>query len=242
MGTLVRYEATDSVATITMDDGKVNALGFDLFAELNEALDRAEADGLGVVLAGRDGKFSAGFDLKVLTSFTPDAATLLRTGFELSHRLLSFPRPVVIACTGHAMAMGVFLLLSGDHRIGVTGAAHKITANEVAIGMTMPRAAIEISRQRLTRAAFDRAVILAEVFTPDQAVAAGFLDEVVPADELLAVAQAKAAALMALDPTAHAATKLRAREATLAAIAAGTEADDVEFRAAIASVAGNADA
>jgi len=221
-----------------MDDGKVNALTFDLFAEMNTALDRAEAEGLGVVLAGRDGRFSAGFDLKVLTSLTPDAARLLRTGFELSHRLLSFPRPVVIAVTGHAMAMGVFIVLSGDHRIGVAGAAHKITANEVAIGMTMPRAAIEISRQRLTRAHFDRAVILAEVFTPDAAVLAGFLDEVVAGDELLNVAQRKATELMALDAKAHAATKLRAREATLAAIATATEADDVEFREVIRSLGG----
>ncbi len=238
MGTLVRYEATESVATITMDDGKVNALTLDLFAELHAALDRAEADGLVVVLAGREGRFSAGFDLKVLTSFTPDAATLLRTGFETSHRLLSFPQPVVVACTGHAMAMGVFLLLSGDHRIGIAGGPYKVTANEVAIGMTMPRAAIEISRQRLTRAAFDRAVILAEVFTPDSAVAAGFLDEVVPAGELLATAQRKATELAALDQKAHAATKLRARAATLAAIAEATEADDVEFRDVIRSVAG----
>jgi len=171
----------------------------------------------------------------VLMSFTPDAARLLRTGFELSHRMLSFPRPVVVACTGHAIAMGAFLLLSGDHRIGVAGGDHKITANEVALGLTMPRAAIEICRQRLTRAHFDRAVILAEVFTPDAAVAAGFLDAVVSAPELLGAAKRRAAELMRLDPAAHAATKLRAREGTLAALAAATEADDAEFRAVLAA-------
>ena len=90
---------------------------------------------------------------------------MLRAGFELAERMLSFPMPVVIACTGHAVAMGVFLVLSGDYRIGVAG-RYKITANEVAIGLTLPRAAIEICRQRLTPAHFSRATVLAEVFPP----------------------------------------------------------------------------
>ncbi|HUN31199.1 MAG TPA: enoyl-CoA hydratase-related protein [Trebonia sp.] len=95
-----------------------------------------------VLIEGRDGVFSAGFDLPVLRNGGPDALTMLRSGFELAARLLEFPQPVVIACTGHAVAMGVFLLLCGDYRVGATG-PFKITANEVAIGLTMPRAAVE---------------------------------------------------------------------------------------------------
>lgn len=230
MATKVGYEEVDSVASITMDDGNANVLTLDMFAELNEAFDRAEADGVGVVLAGRDGRFSGGFDLQVLTSFGPDAPLLLRAGFEMSYRMLSFPLPVVVACTGHAVAMGAFLLSSADYRVGAAGAAHKITANEVKIGFPMPRAAIETCRQRLTRAGFDRAVILAEVFDPNSAAEVGFLDAVVPAEDVLDVARSKAAELMTLNLAAHAATKLRAREATLAALRAAIEADDADYR------------
>jgi enoyl-CoA hydratase len=236
MGELVRYEEVEGIASITMDDGKANVLSFAMFDELNGALDRAEASGATVVLAGRDGRFSGGFDLAVLTGFTEDSARLLRTGFELSHRLLAFPRPVVIACTGHAYAMGSFLVLSGDYRIGASGADHRITANEVAIGMTLPRAALEVCRQRLTAAHFERATVLAEIFSPESAVEAGYLDALVPEGQLLNAARAKAAGLAALDAAAHAATKLRARESMLAALRAAIEEDDAEFLAAIASV------
>jgi enoyl-CoA hydratase len=221
----VHFEVADGVASLTMDDGKANALTFELFAGLRDGFDRAEAAGAAVVLAGRDGRFSGGFDLPTLMGGGAASLQLLREGFELSQRMLSYPRPVVVACTGHAYAMGTFLVLSGDYRFGVQGADHRITANEVAIGLTMPHAAIEVCRQRLTPAAFERAVLLAEIFSPETAVDAGFLDEVVPQGELLATAHAKAAALRGLDLAALATTKARARAATLAALAAAIEMD-----------------
>ena len=235
MGSEVSYHLDGNVATITIDDGKVNALTQDVFAQLNDALDQAASAEAAVVLAGREGKFSAGFDLKVLVGGGEAAPPLLRAGFELSHRILGFPYPTVIACTGHAYAMGSFLLLSADHRIGIAGGDFRITANEVAIGMTLPWAAIEICRQRLTRTHFDRATILAEVFSPEGAVEAGFLDELVPAEELLSAAYVKAAALRALNMPAHSNTKMRARHATLAAIAEATERDDREFKEMLAA-------
>src|SRR3954454_14120047 len=132
-----------------MDDGKVNALSIDMLDDLNAALDRAEADEAIVVLTGRGDVFCAGFDLGVLTGDGGAAVPMLRAGFELAHRVLSYRRPVIVACSGHAIAMGAFLLLSADYRIGVAGAAHKYTSNEVAIGLTMPRAAIAICRPAL---------------------------------------------------------------------------------------------
>jgi enoyl-CoA hydratase len=130
---------------------------------------------------------------------------MVHAGFELAERLLSFPTPVLIACTGHTVAMGAFLLLSGDYRIGAAG-PYKITVNEVAIGLAMPRVAIEICRQRLTPAHFTRAVLLAEVYPPDDAVTAGFFDRLVPPAELPDVAASTAAALAMLDMDAHAST------------------------------------
>src|SRR3954468_10810787 len=109
--TLVTDRIEDAIATITMDDGKRNALSPAMLAELNAALDRAEAARALVVLTGRDGVFSAGFDLRVLGNAGADAAGMVRTGFELAARLLAFPTPTVVACTGHAIAMGAFLVL-----------------------------------------------------------------------------------------------------------------------------------
>ena len=234
MGTLVTYRLRDAVATITMDDGKVNALSRAMLAELGGALDRAAADGAVVVLTGREGVFSAGFDLPALRGGGPAAAGLLHAGFELAARLLAFPAPVLVACPGHAVAMGVFLVLSGDYRIGVSG-PYRLTANEVAIGMTVPQAAVEICRQRLTPACFNRAVLLAEVFQPQDAVAAGFLDRVVPAAELAAAAAAAAAGLARLDRDAHAATKLRVRRPAVTALRAAIESDDAGYRARLAA-------
>lgn len=236
----VTYELADGIAAITIDDGKANAITVPLIDEIRAALDQAEADGAVVLLAGRPGRFSGGFDLPTLTAFTYESADLLKAGFDLSHRLLSFPRPVVIACTGHAIAMGSFLLLSGDHRIGVADAGHKIGATEVAIGMAMPWAAIEMLRQRLTRADFDRAALLAEVFSPERAVEAGFLDEVVLEDQLLVRAREIAIRLTTLDAKAHHVTKQRARTAMLDGLAAAIQRDDVEFRGAIDQLAANA--
>jgi enoyl-CoA hydratase len=221
-----------------MDDGKVNAISLEMIAALNAAIDRAEADGAIVLLTGRAGIFSAGFDLATLRRGGDDAAALVLGGFALSERLLSFPRPVVVACTGHALAMGVFLLLSGDHRVGAAG-SYKLAANEVAIGLTMPHAAVEILRQRLTPAAFIRASLLAETFSPTNAVEAGFLDRVVPADELEGVARGVATQLLALDREAHRGSKLRVRAETLSALRAGIAADERDFggRAAAGSEA-----
>lgn len=224
MSTPVSYKVEDSIATIVMDDGKANALSRQMLADVNSALDRAASDQAAVLLMGRDGVFSGGFDLRVLGGGGPDAVALLRAGFDLSARLLAFPTPVVIACSGHAVAMGAFLLLSGDYRVGAAG-PYRIVANEVAIGLTLPDAAIEICRQRLAPAHFSRATINAEVYAPDNAVEAGFLDRIMPATELAEAARGVAAGLMTLNLSAHAATKLRVRDQALKAIHAAIEAD-----------------
>ncbi len=234
MSPLVTYRLLDSVATITMDDSKVNVLSQAMLTELGAAFDRAAADRAVVVLTGRAGVFSAGFDLPVLRAGGTAAARLLRAGFDLAERMLAFPTPVLVACPGHAVAMGAFLLLSGDYRIGARG-PYKLAANEVAIGMTMPLAAVEICRQRLTPACFNRAVVLAEVFQPEDAVAAGFLDRLVPPAELAEAAAAAAAGLAALDLDAHAATKLRARRLAGTALREAIDSDDAAYRQLLAA-------
>ncbi len=224
MGDLVAYTVSDGIATITMDDGKANALSPAMQSELNEAFDQATKDEAAVVLSGRSGVFSAGFDLKVLGAGGREAIDMVKGGFLLAERMLSNPKPLVIACTGHAVAMGVFLLLSGDYRVGGTG-TYRIIANEVAIGLTMPQPAIEICRQRLNPAQFSRAMINAELFSPDNAVEAGFLDRVVDPADVPAVAYEKAVELIQLDQNAHTQTKLKARAPALEALRAAIEAE-----------------
>jgi enoyl-CoA hydratase len=225
----VNYELNESVATITLDDGKVNVLGPDMQAAINEALDRAEKDSAkAVVLAGNQRVFSGGFDLAVFKSGDAQAALgMLSGGFELSVRCLTFPKPVIMAATGPAIAMGSFLLLSGDHRVGAPNS--RCQAIEVAIGMTIPISAIEIMRMRLTPAAFHRGVSLAATFDGDEAIAAGWLDEIVEAGDVLSRAQEVAAAAATLHVGAHLATKLKARRSALKAIRAGIDGLPTEF-------------
>jgi enoyl-CoA hydratase len=211
-----------------MDDGKANVLSSAMLAELNAALDRALAHDSVVVLTGRPGIFSAGFDLTVLQRGGSEAAAMVLAGFATAERLLSFPTPVVAACGGHAVAMGVFLLLAADYRIGTQG-VFTIAANEVAIGLAMPRAAVEIMRQRVTPSCFHRAVALAEAFDPDTAVQAGLLDRVVHRDELLAVAHDMAHTFGELDLPAHQTSKLRARASALSALRVAILADAAEL-------------
>lgn len=210
MTDLVRYELNDGVATITLHNGKANALSHDVFTALNEALDRAEHDKAVVILTGQPGIFSGGYDLKEMQKGPKEAGALVTIGSTLTHRLAAFPLPVIGACSGHAIAKGAFILLSVDYRIGVAG-EFKLGLNEVAIGMTMHHAGIEIARHRLTPAHFYRAVINAEIYSPNGAVAAGFLDEVVPAAKLLERANEMARQFQKLNMRAHKQTKRKVK-------------------------------
>ena len=225
MSELASYELDGPIATITMDDGKVNAFSIDMLKAVHSAFDRAEQDDAVVVLTGREGYFSAGFDLKVFSAGDPDRVVeMLRLGATLSERLLSFSRPVVIACSGHAIAAGTFVTLAADVRIGVEG-PYRLGLNEVQIGLTVPWFAIELARQRLTPAQFDRAVVTAATYTPPEAVEAGLLDRVVAPEELPGASRQAAEYLAGLNAAAHTATKLRVRAGALSAIRAAIESE-----------------
>src|ERR1700722_3484294 len=224
MSSPATYQLRDSVATITMDDGKVNVMSVIMLSSLNDALDEAQEDRAVVVLTGRPGTFSAGFDLKTLTAGGPDAQKMVTMGFELAHRMLSFPTPIIVACNGHAIAMGVFLVLAADYRLGEDG-PFKIGANESDIGITMPHFGVEMCRHGVTPAHLNRAVMFSEMFSPTDAVSAGFLDRAVPAAELQAEAGKIAAALAKLNITAFTASKLRVREQALKAVRAAIDTD-----------------
>lgn len=229
METIVRYHLADGVAAITLDDGKVNVFGLAMQDQLNAALDRAEADGAAVLLTGNARVFSGGFDLKVFKAGGPDVARMLTGGGGLCERLLTFPRPVVIAASGHAMAMGALMLLCADYRIGIESSA-RVQLNETAIGMTLPYLGIELARARLATPWLNRALANAEALSPSQAVACGFLDEVVPVADLPEAAWARSTALAALHPEAFVATRSRVHEPLLAAMKKARLRDEEEWK------------
>jgi enoyl-CoA hydratase len=220
----VQYSLEGRIATVRIDDGKRNALSPQVLGEIYEALDRARSDRAVVILTGRESVFSAGFDLNVMKRGGVNAIRMLRSGYALTARVLAHPHPVIAACNGHSFAMGVFLMLSADYVIGSRG-DFNISANEVAIGLTMPRVAAAMLKHRLDPAAFQRAVTLSAYFDPESALDAGFFDELADPAELMARARSHAAEFEKLDARAHAASKRRIRAALIRRIRFGIPLD-----------------
>jgi len=221
---LVSYQCEDGVALLTLCNGKANAISPDVIAAFNSALDRAEQDAAVVIITGQPGMLSGGYDLKVMLSSPENAIALVAKGSALARRMLAHPYPIIVACPGHAVAKGAFLLLSADYRIGVEG-PFTIGLNEVRIGMTMHLVGIALARDRLRKSAFQRAVINAEMFNPQTAMDAGFLDEVVPAESLMTAANAMAQQLKKINLRAHGRTKLKVRKELLEALDRSIELD-----------------
>jgi enoyl-CoA hydratase len=216
---IVRHRLEEKVAVIEMDDGKVNAISHAMIDALDRALDRAEKEAKAIVLSGRAGRFSGGFDLGAMREGAEQARALVGRGAELALRLYAFPLPVVIACTGHAIAMGAVLLLGGDTRLGAEG-DFKIGLNEVSIGLALPPFALRLAEARLSKRHLVRATLEAEIYAPSAAVDAGFLDRVTSAEGLAVEALAEANRLAALDRLAFQATKVGLRSDTIARIRA----------------------
>lgn len=208
-------EITNDIALIQMDDGKANAINFEMITALNAALDKAEAEAKAIVLAGRDGRFSGGFDLNAFASLGAEGVyKLLDAGAELLLRLYGGPLPVVAACTGHAIAMGVFILNACDTRVGASG-EYKIGANEAITGMNLPIFAMELARDRLSPQHLTRAMVQGFIYGPEGAVEAGYLDMLAEADKVEAKALAIAGQLAQLPGKAYAWNKGAIRKATL---------------------------
>ncbi|MEO1659875.1 MAG: crotonase/enoyl-CoA hydratase family protein [Pseudomonadota bacterium] len=217
-------EIKDEIAIITMDDGKANAINPPMLEALHACLDQAEKEAKVVIITGREGRFSGGFDLKLMMSLPgEEVKALVDGGGKLAHRLYSFPMPVIAACNGHGVAMGCFILLSCDVRIGTVG-AFKIGANETQINMVLPIFASELVKARVADDYKTRSMVFGELFDPETAVKAGYLDSVVNADSLLATAKAHAEAILPLSSPSLTGNKRLLREETLATIAASLPA------------------
>ncbi|HET8931337.1 MAG TPA: crotonase/enoyl-CoA hydratase family protein [Acidimicrobiales bacterium] len=219
------YHLDGNIAVITHDDGKANVIGPSTIEAVHEYLDRAASEARAVVLVGRDGRFSAGFDLSVMTSSEDAMRSLVSDGAELLCTMYEHPLPIVSACTGHALAMGALLLMASDIRIGADG-PFKIGLTEVAIGMPLPIFVIEFARDRLLPTAFTRATLASEIFDPTGAAQIGYLDAVVPADEVITSAMDRATVLAGYRTGAYARSKQLAHEALCVRVRA-TLAEDM---------------
>jgi enoyl-CoA hydratase len=229
MSEIVSFEVRGDVALVRLDDGKANAMSDALIAQLGAALDRASREASAVVLMGRPGRFSAGFDLRVMRSGPEAARALVTSGGELLMRLYEHPQPLVVACTGHAIAGGVLMVATGDRRIGVAG-DFKLGLNEVANGMPVPILAHELARDRLDPRALVEAVLHARLWDPEGAVEVGWLDRVVAPDALEAAALEEANALATLPQPAYGLTKRSLRRQTIEHVRATMESNLAEFR------------
>jgi len=225
---IVQYTQHDSVAVITMDDGKANALSPTMVDALGEAFDRAEKEAKAVVLAGRPGRFSAGFDLKIMATGPEAAMQMILKGGEFFLRLYAFPKPIVMAVSGHALAGGVLLAATGDTRIGING-DFKLGLNEVSNGMPVPILAHELARDRLTAAELVPSVLQAKIYDPQSAVAAGWLDRVVDGHKLADEAMAEASRLGALPGHAYSGTKRSLRRQTITHIRSNMDTNIAEL-------------
>lgn len=224
----VHYEERGRVAVIRLDDGKVNALSPDLITALTETLEHARARARAIALFGRPDRFSAGFDLRVMMSSPEAMRDLVRAGCELLMRVYEYPLPVVMGCTGHALAAGVLLLATGDVRIGVRG-DFKLGLNELAKSMPVPIFAQELARDRLDPRALVAATLGATVYEPEDALGVGWLDRLVDADELEEHVIETARAMVPLSGNAFAVTKRTLRRRTIEYVRATLADNLAEF-------------
>ncbi len=189
--TVVHYEVRDRIAHVAIDHGKANTLSSEVLAALEVALSQAEAAGPETVgamlLTGKPGFLSGGFDLDEIKASPESAGRLVTNGGALFTRMYGSAVPIVVACPGHAIAAGALLMMGADERIGVSG-KFKIGLIETQIGMVLPRWAIEMAQERLSKRHEQVAMVGGRTYDPMGALDAGFLDAVVAPEDLEAKA------------------------------------------------------
>jgi enoyl-CoA hydratase len=224
MADRVQVSVENGIAVVRFDDGKANALGSGSIAELSAALDGAGRDAGAVVLVGRPERFSAGFDLKEMGAGPDTVRSVIGAGARLLMQIYTHPAPVVVGCSGHALAAGALVLLAADTRVGAAG-AFKLGLNETQIGMSLPNFALELAEDRLSRRHLTAATIQARLYDPVEACDAGYLDEVVGAHAVESTAIERARALAELPSRAYAATKRALRHERAERVLAALDAD-----------------
>lgn len=209
MGFVKRSER-DGIATLRLDDGKLNVLTTERFEKIDAAFDDCAEDAA-IVLTGRDGCFTAGLDTKTLEELDADGLRELISTFGRTWmRIWLEPRPVVAAVTGHAIAAGTMLAMACDHAVAAQG-DFKWGLTETRIGFPLPEFAVALARANVRTDRLEDLLLPGEVVTPDTAVEAGFADGLAAPADTLDTATARAGTLAELPRETYAATKRRLR-------------------------------
>ena len=197
----------NEISIITLDDGKANVFSEEMTQAINDCLDKVPTDSGSLIITGRPGMFSAGFDLKVIASGDmPKIKKMSLSGFKLLSRMFSFPRPVVAACSGHGIALGTFLLCCCDYRIGIKG-EFLLGANEMKTNMVIPTPILELIKFRISPSHKYRSILGAEMYQLDKAIDAGLMDQVVDSETLMDTAIEKAKDLATMGHPSYTLTK-----------------------------------
>ena len=204
---LATFSQEDDISIITLDDGKANVFSPTMIKHVHSCLDKVPTEKGALIIAGREGMFSGGFDLKIISSGDMKLIQEMTiSGFRLLSRILTFPRPVLAACTGHGIALGTFLLCCCDYRIGAKG-KYLIGANEMRTNMVIPVPILELIRFRISQRHKYRAILGAEMYPIESAVDAGLMDEVVDTENLMESAMLKAKDLATMGHPSYTLTK-----------------------------------
>ena len=207
MEKLATLESKEDVSIITIDDGKANVFSKNMIDAFNECLDNVPTDKGSLIITGREGMFSAGFDLKVISSGDIEKIRdMTLNGFKLLARIFSFPRPVLAACSGHGIALGTFLLCCCDYRIGIKG-EYMVGANEMRTNMVIPTPILELIKFRVTQSYKYRAVLGGEMFALEDATKTGIIDEITESNNLMNTAMEKAKDLSTMGNPSYSLTK-----------------------------------
>jgi enoyl-CoA hydratase len=197
----------DDISIITLDDGKANVFSPKMIQDVNQCLDKVPTESGALIITGREGMFSAGFDLKIISAGDIQATMdMSLSGFKLLSRIFSFPRPILAACSGHGIALGTFLLCCCDYRVGVKG-DFMIGANEMRTNMVIPIPILELISHRVSASHKYRAILGAEMYSIESGLEAGLIDEVVDPENLMETAMLKAKDLATMGHPSYTLTK-----------------------------------
>ena len=204
---LANLISEDDISIIKLDDGKANVFSPKMIQDVSECLDKVPTESGALIITGREGMFSAGFDLKIISAGNVQATMdMSLSGFKLLSRIFSFPRPVLAACSGHGIALGTFLLCCCDYRVGVKG-DFMIGANEMRTNMVIPIPILELINHRVSSSHKYRAILGAEMYSIENGIGAGLIDEVVDAENLMETAMLKAKDLATMGHPSYSLTK-----------------------------------
>ena len=195
------------ISIITLDDGKANVFSPKMIQDVNECLDKVPTESGALIITGREGMFSAGFDSKIISAGDIQATMdMSLSGFKLLSRIFSFPRPILAACSGHGIALGTFLLCCCDYRVGVKG-DFMIGANEMRTNMVIPIPILELISHRVSASHKYRAILGAEMYSIESGLEAGLIDEIVDPENLMETAMLKAKDLATMGHPSYTLTK-----------------------------------